>query len=442
MGPRRLLIVLPLGVLLASSVLHADDAAQATAKKELGKKLFAEQRYEEALETLKESNRLQPSAGVVLNIADILRYLGSQEEQAAAALRKVPAEKARRMARAEVLFRDAYNWLEQVDRLPATVADRKDAESLYARLRPKVATVDVASDPEGAEILVDGQSVGVGKSLALAPGKHQVALKLAGYRIEQSSVTAAIGKNMPLRMTLQRLFASLVVQSQPPGASVHLVGSGQLLGSTPLSARLPTGRIRIVVALDGYLEQARDVEILEDAGAAVTLALERAASTLATLSVSGNPEGAAVTVDDQPVGAVPFSRPGLEPKVGKSRLAVAAAGYEAWSGVVPLEAGGATRVRVDLSRSLKRHWRGWKWLGYLGGGALVAGGASVGLLAHYERNSFYDSPSTDKLNSTNRLNLTADILMGSGAAILITTAALQVFSGKQTPSRAEVAFDR
>ena len=74
--------------------------------------------------------------------------------------------------------------------------------------------------------------------------------------------------------------------------------------------------------------------------------------------------------------------------------------------------------------------------------ALVAGGASVGLLAHYERNSFYDSPSTDKLNSTNRLNLTADILMGSGAAILITTAALQVFSGKQTPSRAEVAFDR
>jgi hypothetical protein len=429
-------------MLLASSALHADNAADATAKKELGRKLFDEQRYEEALEVLKESNRLQPSADVVLTIADILEYLGSQEEQAAAALRKVPAEKARRMARAEVLFRDAYNWLEQVDRLPATAADRKDAESLYTRLRPKVATIDVASDPEGAEITVDGQSAGAVKSLAVAPGEHQLALKLAGYRIERSSVTAAIDKRTPLRIALQRLFAPLVVKSEPPGARVQLAGTGQLLGSTPLSARLPTGRVRIVVALDGYLEQARDVEILEDAGATVTLAMERAASTLATLSVSGNPEGAAATVDDQPVGVVPLSLPGLEPKTGKSRLTVTAAGYEDWSGIVPLEAGGATRVRVDLSRSLKRHWRGWKWLGYLGGGALVAGGASVGLLAHYERNSFFDSPSTDKLNSTNRLNLTADVLMGSGAAILITTAILQIFSGKQTPSRADVALDR
>jgi tetratricopeptide (TPR) repeat protein len=442
MGPQRLLIVLPFGVLLASSVLHADDATQAIAKKELGKKLFAEQRYEEALEALKESNRLRPSAGVVLTIADTLQYLGSQEEQAAAALRKVPTEKARRMARAEVLFRDAYNWLDQLDRLPATAADRKDAESLYARLRPKVATIDVASDPEGAEILVDGQSAGVGKSLAVAPGEHQVALKLAGYRIEQSSVTAAIDKRTSLRIALQRLFAPLVVQSQPPGARVHLAGTGQLLGSTPLSASLPTGRTRIVVALDGYLEQARDVEILEDAGAALTLTLERAASTLATLSVSGNPEGAVVAVDDRSVGAVPLSLPGLEPKLGKSRLTVTAAGYEAWSGVVPLEAGGATRVRVDLSRSLTRHWRGWKWLGYVGGGALLAGGVTVGLLARNERNSFFDSPSRDKLNTTNQLNLTADILMGSGAAILITTAVLQIFSGKQTPSRADVALDR
>jgi hypothetical protein len=78
----------------------------------------------------------------------------------------------------------------------------------------------------------------------------------------------------------------------------------------------------------------------------------------------------------------------------------------------------------------------------VGGGALLAGGVTVGLLARSERNSFFDSPSRDKLNTTNQLNLTADILMGSGAAILITTAVLQIFSGKQTPSHADVALDR
>jgi hypothetical protein len=57
----------------------------------------------------------------------------------------------------------------------------------------------------------------------------------------------------------------------------------------------------------------------------------------------------------------------------------------------------------------------------------------VGLLARNERDSFFDSPSTDKLNSTNRLNLTADVLMGSGAAILIATAALHLFPAHRFP---------
>jgi len=435
-------VALALAVLLAPASVRADDMEEARTKKDLGKKLFAEQRFEEALAALRESNRLAPSAAVMLTIADILQYLAKQEERAAAAFKKDPTEHERRQARADMLTRDAYNSIEQCERLVMTDGDRKDAASMREKLRPHIAGLEIATEPEGAEVFIDGQSAGLVRSVAVSPGEHSVAVKLAGHRAEETKVAAVNGASVPARFTQRRMLSPVSIQTRPTGAKVHVVGTGQLLGTTPIATTMPPGRLRISVTLDGHREQVKDLEIFEERDTSVELVLQPSASFLARLSVTGGPQGASVTLAGRPVGALPLSLSELDPASGRTRIEVALAGHEPWSDQVALEAGASTRVRVDLAPTKRKHWSGWKWIGYWGGSAALAGGVMVGLAARDERSSFFEAPSKDRLDTTNRLNLTADVLMGTGVVVLATTALVHFLTGDQLPSRAEVKIER
>jgi hypothetical protein len=422
-----------------SAPLAAEEEARG--QRELAKELFAQQRYEDALGALKEANRLAPGANIVLTIADAYRYLGVREERTATAL-KDPTDKAQSTARAETLFREALNWIEQCGSLPMTEADRRDADALRDEVLSKVALVEIATEPEGAQVFVDGRSEGTRKSIAVSPGEHRFSVKVPGYRGEERTVIAAVGARRSLRFLLERLHARVQIETRPPGAKIALEPSGELLGSAPLTVSMSVSRHRVTAALEGYLPQTRELEVAPDVGASLVLELQRDPATVATLSVSGSPAGASVLLDGRLLGQVPFSAPSLEPGSGGARLSIAAPGHIGWSDVVALQPGAATKVRVELPSAPRPLPTIWKWLGYGGGGAFVLAGAGFGVWALRERASFDGDPSRSRLRATDRLNTTADILVGAGLTLAATTAVAHLLSAAARTARADVSLER
>ena len=378
---------------------------------------------------------------MVLTIADTYRYLGVREERVAQAI-KERSEKAQSEARVDMLYRDAYNWIEEAGAFPMTEADWLDAEELRVKIRPRVAVVDVATDPEGAGVLIDGEPSRSRKSIAVSPGEHRVVVRVAGYRDEETTVTAALGARRSVRLVLERLFAPVRVESQPPGARVEIAGGGKAVGPTPFATSMPVSTVRISVSLDGYLTQTREVEVVPGEGVNLSIQLERAPSTVATLSVTGNVPGASVSVDGRPVGEIPLSLPSLEAGAGRARVVVAAPGHVPWSDLVALEAGAATRIRVELPRAKEPLSLGSKIAGYGVGAAIALTGGGIGIWATRERGAFYQDPSVDHLNATNRLNVTADVLMGTGLALAVTTVALHLLGIASPASRGDVSIER
>lgn len=65
--------------------------------------------------------------------------------------------------------------------------------------------INVASNPAGGDVLVDGDFVGnCPASLKLAPGKHTVTVKYSGYKDWSREITVQSGSDVQLTATLEK----------------------------------------------------------------------------------------------------------------------------------------------------------------------------------------------------------------------------------------------
>jgi hypothetical protein len=82
-------------------------------------------------------------------------------------------------------------------------ADEKPAESPTAE--PARGTVNVSSNPVGADVFADGDFVGNSPAvLKLEPGKHTVAVKTSGYIDWSKEITVQSGSEVQLTANLQK----------------------------------------------------------------------------------------------------------------------------------------------------------------------------------------------------------------------------------------------
>ncbi|WP_437782969.1 PEGA domain-containing protein [Sorangium sp. So ce1097] len=91
---------------------------------------------------------------------------------------------------------------------PATkVQERQRAEASLQEARAQIATVTVRVAPDGAEVTVDGKSVGqapLADPVFLDPGRHEIGAKLDGYVPEAQPVAAMAGGTEELVLELKR----------------------------------------------------------------------------------------------------------------------------------------------------------------------------------------------------------------------------------------------
>ncbi|AUX24962.1 uncharacterized protein SOCEGT47_055030 [Sorangium cellulosum] len=149
-------------------------------------------------------------------------------------------------------YRDAAEHLSWYLReAPATrVTQRQRAEVLLKEALAKVAAITVKTEPEGAEVTVDGAEMGrtpLALPVFLEPGQHMIQVELDGYKPAQERIEPKAGDVVGMKLYLMRRDAEAPAAAGAPGTTGPRAASepgpagttGPRAASAPGPAKLP-----------------------------------------------------------------------------------------------------------------------------------------------------------------------------------------------------------
>ena len=202
------------------------------------------------------------------------------------------------------------------------------------------------TDPEGADIQVDGVSVGVTPRLVTnlsVRDAHTVRFRKAGYQDQTISVRFDGRKPLVREEKLVLASGTIDVMSEPAGAVVTVNGVER--GKAPLKVTgVPKGRAVVKFQMDGFAEEVRELAI--NAGDVQTLPVVLKPLP-GTLRIAATPDGARIYVNDRFEGKSSVSLTDLKP--GDYAVRVEMDGYGTVSRVVTLANGGSASEEFKLS---------------------------------------------------------------------------------------------
>src|ERR1041384_2494157 len=234
--------ILVLALLLSAEARADGTADEADLQFRLGAADFQRGNYESALEHFFVSNRIAPNRNVLFNIGSAFEHL-------------------HRYADAHRYYTDAADGETDAEALKA---DR----AALARITPRVAVVDVVTDPPGATLYLDRKSLGsVGRAprpLALQPGRYTVLAELEGYESAGSApVEARLGNSTRVELSLRRIVGTVriaVSGALQPAVRVD-DERGQPSCTAPCDLSLAPGQHELFFAADGYRAVPRAVMV-------------------------------------------------------------------------------------------------------------------------------------------------------------------------------------
>ncbi len=292
-------LFLPVPALAGPDASGTDLAAEADLHFQWGVEAYRKGQYRQALHHLMLSQRLAPNPSAIFNIARTYERMGE------------PAE----------AWRYYRMYVGLVDEGPAF---ERSQEALQ-KLRGELALVEITSDPEGAEVYLDRENLGLrGQTplvLAVPPGEHTVLLDAAGHDRGESKVTAVLGETVTQTISLQAHASRLQLEGAPEGAQVWL--GERLLGTVPGLIPVPAGPRELTVRAPGFDDATVRVDLAPDE---VRTRMVELVPHEGTLEVTGVEPGAEVWVDGQSVGFVPLV---VTVSEGQVQLTVHKDGFEA-----------------------------------------------------------------------------------------------------------------
>lgn len=162
----------------------------------------------------------------------------------------------------------------------------------------------ITSDPAGAEVFLNDQRVGVTPyQVKQTAGLINLRLQYPLYYDHQEQFDLGEGAtvNLPL-VNLKPRFGYWQVKSTPAGAEVLLNGKRQ--GTTPLvRAQISSGNHEIVLRKSMYYEYKENFKIADGDDKNFNIPLKEA---FGTLTITSDPSGAKVYVDEREVGITPY----------------------------------------------------------------------------------------------------------------------------------------
>lgn len=182
-----------------------------------------------------------------------------------------------------------------------SAAQRREAHFSSVRL----GRVEVASDPAGAAIHVDGEDTSevTPATLTLTEGEHLLDLVLAGHLLAAGPTSVTVDPAAPAVLDLDLSPAgTLDVTSDPAGAQIRLDGA-DTGAETPASLFVTAGLHVVRLLRDGYLSAPDSVIVDVPAGGSATAEFTLVAEgTTGELAVTSRPAGAAILIDGEDTG--------------------------------------------------------------------------------------------------------------------------------------------
>lgn len=207
----------------------------------------------------------------------------------------------------------------------------------------------IASDTD-VDVFVDGEAKGKAPVdiRELRAGQHIVEGRKPQFRASEQTIQLAGGEQTLIRLKMEPLADDrprgiLKIQSLVPDAEVFLDGSS--LGRAPVERRdLEPGKHYITVRKDGFAEYKREIMLVEN----VPLAFAADLRAIAGLRFLSTPKGAQVSVDGEPIGATPATRPDIA--AGEHVVEFKLAGYFDTRQTIKVEGGKERIVQADLKQ--------------------------------------------------------------------------------------------
>lgn len=151
-------------------------------------------------------------------------------------------------------------------------------ESAHAqrRRRPpaRTGTLVIHTSPEGAEVMIDEESVGTTPldPIPLPAGSHTLRVRLPGHTEYTDVVQITPGQITELPIDLLALSEVLAITTTPPGAHVYV--DGNFMGESPVELDLVEGTRSVRIVLRGYHEVIREIEARAGSREELTVELE------------------------------------------------------------------------------------------------------------------------------------------------------------------------
>lgn len=178
------------------------------------------------------------------------------------------------------------------------------------RLAPAHGTLVVESDPPGAEVFLDGEPVGrtPWQDPRRASGEYRVRVVLEGYLPREDRVRVEDGGMARHAVRLGRNQGALDVQSDPPGAAIHVNDRPTGRVTPAVIPEVPAGPALVRATLPGHRDAVEKVEVVRDQTREVRLRLEPrlAVLTVTSRDPSGTPCSGTLRIGGREVGETPW----------------------------------------------------------------------------------------------------------------------------------------
>jgi TolB-like protein len=224
-------------------------------------------------------------------------------------------------------------------------------ETLLAPSPPRAANsgkgyLVVDSEPNQARIFLDGRDTGEATPANfrdLTPGKHEVVLKRNLYLDYREPCELRDDETVTKVLKLVPDFGDLVIESEPPGASITLDDRLQAEKTPARLRQVPSGAHRIELSLARH-DGAHKVLVVQAGDSSPWRAELQPA--FARITVNSEPQGATVFVDDNEEGETPRT---LELDRGRYRIRLRRRLYAEYAEIMTVQAGKNETISRKLS---------------------------------------------------------------------------------------------
>lgn len=205
------------------------------------------------------------------------------------------------------------------------VAGCGNHQEIDLALVPGWAEISLQSEPPGAAVLVDGQSLGTTPlTIKLVEGEHNLEVRADGFKPWHTRLAAVATQSRMLEtIRLQPADGRLEVRTHPSGANVLL--GGVFAGRTPLQLPLAADETHLIqISRAGYENVTQKVKLRRSETKTLDLTLK---PIMGAINFLVQPADSELFVDGQSVGMVP---PTLRLVAVEHELEIKKQGYQAY----------------------------------------------------------------------------------------------------------------